>query len=115
MQRILLALAFLGALYLIWRVDVLRLPGAGCAPVLRFSPGALLLFDSQPPRFYTGDVVLFEAEGTETLYLGVVEREEDGRYWIQTDSPTCPGTDSDELGWIAKGQIRGRALIALPF
>lgn len=114
-QRVILALAFFGGLYLLYRIDLLRVPAAGCSPVLRYSPGALLLLDSHPPRLYAGDVVLFETEGTTTLYLGVVEREEDGRFWILTDNPTCPGTDSDDVGWVAKDLVRGRALLALPW
>lgn len=115
LQRGILALAFLGGLYLIWRVELLRLPPAGCSPVLRFAPGALLLLDGKPPRLHSGDVVLFEAEGSDTLYLGVVEREENGRYWILTDNAACPGTDSDDLGWIPRDALRGRALLALPW
>lgn len=114
-QRILLGLAFLGALYLVWRIETLRLPSGGCSPVLRYSPGALLLLDGKPPGFHAGDVVLFEADGTDTLYLGVIEREEEERFWILTDNPICPGTDSDELGWIPRTAVRGRALLALPW
>jgi len=114
-QRILIGFAFLGALYLVWRVDTLRLPAAGCSPVLRFEPGAFLLLDARPPRLQGGDVVLFGSEGGSTLYLGVIEREQDGRFWILTNNPECPGTGSEKLGWIARDAIRGRALLALPW
>lgn len=114
-QRVLLLLAFLGAGYLLWRTHVLRLPPANCSPVLRYAPGTLLVFDARPPRLVVGDVVLFEAEGTDTLYLGTVERVEEGRAWVLTDNPDCPGTDSDDVGWVAEDDVRGRALIALPW
>ena len=115
LQRGIVALAFLGSLYLVWRVELLRLPPAGCSPVLKYAPGALLLLDGKPRVLHPEDVVLFESEGTDTLYLGVVQRAEDGRYWIVTDDPACPGTDSDDLGWIPEASIRGRALLALPW
>jgi hypothetical protein len=116
-RRAALLCAFLGALYLFARADTLRIPAGGCSPVLRYSPGDLLLLDARPPRLYPGDVVLFAAGGGATLYLGVVEREEPGggRYWIVTDNPACPGLDSDDVGPIARAAVRGRALCALPW
>jgi hypothetical protein len=116
-QLALTVLALGGAAYLGWRVELVRLPAAGCSPLLRYAPGALLVVDRRPPHVFARDAVLFEAG--ETLLLGRVEElggaADAGRaLWIAADDPTCDAKDSDELGWIPRGAVRGRVLFALP-
>jgi hypothetical protein len=114
----LLVVSLLGAFYLTWRVDFLRLPRAGCSPVLRFAPGVLLVVDGHPPRVFEDDVVLF-ADGP-ALLIGIVARlgapgpDAGPPLWIVTDDETCSGRGSDELGWIPRDALRGRVLFALP-
>ncbi len=117
-SRAILVLSVLGVLYLFWRFELIRLPRSGCSPLLRLSPGDLLLFDSKSPHYQVGDIVLFAGPGG-SLHLGEIRRHEadaepddPDAVWVLTDRPDCPGLDSDDLGWIGREQLRGRMLIA---
>lgn len=111
----------LGIAYLVWRFELVRLPRAGCSPLLRLAPGDLLVFDTRPPAYHTWDVVLFRGPRGELL-LGELRPDTEGRgappaaarahVWIRTDRAECPGTDSLQLGWIPREALVGRLLLA---
>ncbi len=111
----------LGLAYLVWRFELVRLPRAGCSPLLRLAPGDLLVFDTRARAYHTWDVVLFRGPRGELL-LGELRPDSEGigappspagdHAWIRTDRPDCPGTDSLQLGWIPRDALAGRLLLA---
>jgi hypothetical protein len=113
LRRGTLLLAAVGAAYLWTRFEVLPLPAGGCSPLRRLRPGTLLWVDRRPGPLEVGDVVFFRlADGT--IVLGEVARREASppRSWVLTDDPACPGTDSDDLGWVPDGDVHGRLMMA---
>ena len=111
----LLAVAISG-IYLWSRYEWMKLPGEGCSPLTRISPGSTLWVDRWPGGIVPGDVIFFAVEdGSIALAeVGAVAPEGD-RYWVTTDVEECPGADSDELGWISRDAVRGRLLMATNF
>ncbi len=111
-------LAGAGLLYLWTRFDAYQLPAEGCSPLLRFAPGDRLLLDRRPAPAREGDALLVRGEDG-LLYLGRVtrlrRREGQREVWIETDSPTCPGRDSDEMGWIPSDRIAARVILVWPW
>lgn len=101
-RRVVLLVACVSLIYLWTRFEMYGLPRDGCSPLSRFSPGDRLLLDrrGEPVR----DQAVLVRGPDDVLYLGKVTRLRDGEagldVWIETDAPRCPGTDSDELGWI---------------
>lgn len=104
--------AGLAALYLVFRFDIYRLPASGCSPILRFSPGQNLLLDRNPRPAQVGDALVVAGDDG-LLYLGVVERVDGDRAWVETDAPGCPGRGSSDFGWVEPGQISARVLMGL--
>ena len=114
-----LALAGIGVAYLFVRYSRFELPEEGCSPLLRFSPGEALLVDHRPPLLSPGDAVFFRAPDGQ-LYLGLIARTRESasadlELWLETDAPDCPGTDSDDLGWIAASEVNARVMLAWPW
>lgn len=110
-----LAIAAAGVFYLYSRYDLYTLPEEGCSPLLRFSPGNRLLLDRNPPAWRPDDAGLFSGPDGR-LYLGIVRQVRAGaegeEFWLDTDAPACPGSDSDEFGWIPAGHLRARVMMA---
>jgi len=114
-----LALACIGVGYLFMRYDRFELPEKGCSPVSRFVPGEALLVDHHPPLLSAGDAVFFRGPDSR-LYLGLITRTRESaasdlELWIETDAPDCPGTDSDDLGWISESEVEARVMLAWPW
>lgn len=114
-----LALACIGVAYMVMRYSRFELPEAGCSPLLRFTPGEALLVDHRPPLLTPGDAVFFRGPDAR-LYLGLIARTRgsagsDLELWIETDDPDCPGTDSDDLGWVAASDVEARVMLAWPW
>jgi len=119
LQRVLrvltLALAGVGVLYLWNRYELIDLPEGGCSPLRRLRAGNTLWVDLKPAHIAVGDVLFFELPGGE-IGLAEVERSRDGEaWWVACDDPACPGTDSEELGWIPRERVHGRLLMAFDF
>lgn len=106
-----LILAVVGFAYLMWRFELTRLPDTGCSPLVRFSPGSPLLVDKQPQQLRAGDAVFFQGPDGR-LYLGSIEEEREGGYWLAVDNEDCAGAHSETLGVIPESRIQGRILMA---
>ncbi len=122
LRNLCLLVAALGLIYLWMRFETYDLPESGCSPLLRFGPGDTLLLDRRPEDLAVGDALLFQGPDG-LLYLAAVAAvggEEGGvvapgALWLETDSPECPGRDSDQFGWIAPEQVRARVVMVWPW
>ena len=100
--------AVLGACYIGWRFEWVGLPAENCCPLLRFSPGNQLLFDTRPGEFAVGDAVLYETPDDSLALAEIVRIEGTGgeeRYWLEVDVPRCPGPSS-RSNCVARRQTR---------
>lgn len=106
----------IGGIYLWNRYEWMKLPGEGCSPLTRISPGNTLWVDRWPGRIEVGDVLFFDVGDGGIAIAEVSEVAPDGdRYWVLTDVEDCPGVDSDELGWISRDAVQGRLMMATNF
>ena len=109
--------AIFAVVYLAWRFDLQNLPADGVTPLLSFRPGAHLLVDRQDLDAREGNALLFHDDQGHLL-LGRVGRAPDGEtrpgLWILADNPDVVVPDSRTLGPIAKKQVVGRVLCAVP-
>lgn len=110
-RRVTFVLGLLGVLYLTWRFQFFRLPAANCSPVMRFSPGAVLVIDDHPLSYDVGDAVFFAGDDGR-VYLAVIESEGEIGYILVADNPDCPGEDSSRFGELREGALRGRVILS---
>lgn len=106
--------SLVGLVFLYWRYDTVRLPAAGCSPLLRFRAGSWLLVDRHPDDYRVGDAVFFERPDEVLLLVAIAELGDSGLCYLATDDPECPGTDSRSLGWVALEHCVGRVILSLP-
>lgn len=109
-------LALLGPIYLAARFSALRLPAEGCSPLVRYSPGTLLVVDERPSSYRPNDAVFYLDPNGE-IRIGLVAEilsTDDGRkYDLRTDAPHCPSPASETYGLFGEDKLRGRVVMAL--
>ncbi len=117
LRRLTLLLAFAGLIYLVQRYEMVTLPESSCSPLVRFSPGTRLLFDTAPPGYQVGDVVLYEVPG-DRLGLGeLLELRSPGAsaWSIARDCPDCSPGWEEEQHWIDAARLNARLVLVNPF
>ena len=123
-RRTSLGLALVGLLWLVWRFDLITLPGEARSPLVEVPPGAKLLVDRRPRPAEVGDVLFFRSADGALLLGRVVEPPPGltaeaeaalaaGAWWIEGDAPGLPLVDSRLLGPIPAERIEGRMLLYL--
>lgn len=112
-RRLTILAAVLGLAYLVMRFEFLRLPEERCSPLVRFAPGDQLVVDGRPSSVSEGDAVLVMTQsGARHLCRVERVRADDGRLWVVSDNPECPGFSSDAAGWIDPRAAVGRVLMS---
>ena len=102
-----------GAIYLWARYDLIRLPGAGCSPLLSLRPESVLWVDRYSRKALPGDVLFFSLpDGRVGFGRCAKRRENPDGYWIVSDNPSCLGPGSNEFGWVAPGDVQARMVMA---
>ncbi|MFT7676093.1 MAG: hypothetical protein ACI8QC_000060 [Planctomycetota bacterium] len=112
LRRASLLLALVVGCYLVWRFGTVQFPAQGCSPLASVGAGDVLLVDRKPGELELGSALFVEVEGN--LYLvRLTRRDEVGRLWVETEVAACPGADSEVFGWIERGAVRSRVMMAL--
>lgn len=112
-------LAATGGVYLLNRYEVIPMPSEGCSPLLSLRPGSMLWVDQMAPGLEVGDVAFFNLPGG-GVGIARCARTRSGAdgvqsYWLETDVESCPGVDSDDLGWVSARDIQGRLILSMDF
>ena len=112
MRRLMLPIALALLLWVYLTVGFLRVPmGMDTLPATH-PEGSLCLIDKRRGSVQPGTVVFADVRGGTTLSR-VVSRE-DGYVLLQNDNPNSEFPDSDELGPLPVGAVRGVVLAVFP-
>lgn len=104
-------LAAIGGAYLVWRFDVVTLPGS-CSPILMVPAGSRLVVDTRPSVCEEGDLVFHGPAEGPYEFARVVARE-GAAVLVATDSDECVGPRGRGPHAIAVASVTARVVFVL--